>query len=226
MRKQQRNLNAPVTEDDLNEIKQDISALRFELLEIFKKNDYKIDVKQNPAKRKRGKLNLEKAMSKNIFDEANPKKIDLFSSLKSSFKQKNLIASDFESSKKASKRSNTSTLTFKDSPEIIGPKENGDKFKSKFKGSFTSNKSNNNSPTMYKIAMRLKKFTETKRLISTQSESSGLDQNNNNLNDSKNDILEENELNTDRRKHFNRSCEFDLGESPSIDFNISNYILY
>ena len=105
-------------------------------------------------------------------------------------------------------------------------KRNGDKFKSKLKGSFTSNKSNNNSPTMYKIAMRLKKFTETKRLISTQSESSGLDQNNNNLNDSKNDILEENELNTDRRKHFNRSCEFDLGESPSIDFNISNYILY
>ena len=44
MRKQQRDLNAGVTEDDLNEIKQDISGLRFELLEIFKKNDFKVDV--------------------------------------------------------------------------------------------------------------------------------------------------------------------------------------
>ena len=44
MRKQQRNLNAGITEDDLNEIKQDISSLRFELLEIFKANDFKIDV--------------------------------------------------------------------------------------------------------------------------------------------------------------------------------------
>jgi hypothetical protein len=226
MRKQQRNLNAPVTEDDLNEIKQDISALRFELLEIFKKNDYKIDVKQNPAKRKRGKLNLEKAMSKNMFDETNPKKIDLFSSLKSSFKQKNLIASDFDNSKKESKRSNTSTLTFKDSPEIIGSKENGDKFKSKFKSSFTSNKSSNtSSPTMYKIAMRLKKFTESKRLISTQSDSSFLDHNNNNnlLNENKNDFSDDNGLSSDRKKNFNRSCEFDLDDSPSLDFNLSKY---
>lgn len=51
MRKQQRDLNAGVTEDDLNEIKQDISGLRFELLEIFKKNDFKVDVlKQNQSK--------------------------------------------------------------------------------------------------------------------------------------------------------------------------------
>ena len=49
MRKQQRDMNAGVTEDDLNEIKQDISGLRFELLEIFKKNDYRVDVKQNPG---------------------------------------------------------------------------------------------------------------------------------------------------------------------------------
>jgi hypothetical protein len=49
MRKQQRDLNAGVTEDDLNEIKQDISGLRFELLEIFKKNDYRVDIRENPA---------------------------------------------------------------------------------------------------------------------------------------------------------------------------------
>lgn len=53
MRKQQRDLNAGVTEDDLNEIKQDISSLRFELLEILKNNQFKVDVlKQNPGKYK------------------------------------------------------------------------------------------------------------------------------------------------------------------------------
>ena len=51
MRKQQRDLNAGVTEDDLNEIKQDISSLRFELLEILKKNDFKMDgLKQSAGK--------------------------------------------------------------------------------------------------------------------------------------------------------------------------------
>ena len=79
MRKQQRDLNSGVTEDDLNEIKQDISGLRFELLEIFKKNEFKVDVRKNPAKRgKRGKLNLEKTMSKNMFDdEANAKRMEI-----------------------------------------------------------------------------------------------------------------------------------------------------
>jgi hypothetical protein len=73
MRKQQRDLHAGVTEDDMNEIKQDISGLRFfiiyldffkwilelfkalilrfELLEIFKTNDFKVDVdKQTQSK--------------------------------------------------------------------------------------------------------------------------------------------------------------------------------
>jgi hypothetical protein len=51
MRKQQRDLNAGVTEDDLNEIKQDISSMRFELLEILKKNDFKMDgLKQSVGK--------------------------------------------------------------------------------------------------------------------------------------------------------------------------------
>ena len=50
MKKQQRDQNAGVTEDDLNEIKQDISGFRFELLEILKNNEYKVDVfKQNPG---------------------------------------------------------------------------------------------------------------------------------------------------------------------------------
>ena len=35
MRKQQRDLNAGVTNDDLNEIKQDISAFRSQILGIF-----------------------------------------------------------------------------------------------------------------------------------------------------------------------------------------------
>ena len=52
MKKQQRDLNAGVTEDDLNEIKQDISGLRFELLEILKINDFKMDIKNN----KQGKI--------------------------------------------------------------------------------------------------------------------------------------------------------------------------
>ena len=52
MKKQQRDQNAGVTEDDLNEIKQDISGFRFELLEILKNNEYKVDVfKQNPGER-------------------------------------------------------------------------------------------------------------------------------------------------------------------------------
>lgn len=52
MRKQQRDLNAGVTEDDLNEIKQDISGLRFELLEILKNNNFKVDIRNQ----KHGKL--------------------------------------------------------------------------------------------------------------------------------------------------------------------------
>lgn len=43
IRQQQRDHSAGVTEDDLNEIKQDISSLRFELLDIFKNNGYKFE---------------------------------------------------------------------------------------------------------------------------------------------------------------------------------------
>lgn len=44
------------------------------MLEIFKKNDFKVDVlnQNRSGKRKRGKLNLEKAMAKNLFDSDIP----------------------------------------------------------------------------------------------------------------------------------------------------------
>ncbi|KAI3383674.1 hypothetical protein SNEBB_009258 [Seison nebaliae] len=42
-KKQERSNNAAVTTDDLNEIKQDVSAFRFELLEILKTNNFKIN---------------------------------------------------------------------------------------------------------------------------------------------------------------------------------------
>jgi hypothetical protein len=142
MRKQQRNLNAGVTEDDLNEIKQDISGLRFELLEIFKKNDFKVDVlKQTQIKRKRGKLNLEKAMNKNLFQEASPQKQEKIGSFKVSSECKVRFSTPpldgvIHSSKQSvkSNKSNTDSTTTTTS----------------------------NTPAMYKIALNIKKFTQSK----------------------------------------------------------------
>lgn len=57
IRKQQKSLKAGVTEDDLNEIKQDISGLRYELLEILKNNDFKMDHLKYNKRKKKGKLN-------------------------------------------------------------------------------------------------------------------------------------------------------------------------
>ncbi|CAM4750907.1 unnamed protein product [Rotaria magnacalcarata] len=72
MKRQQKDQTEGVTEDDLNEIKQDISAFRFELLEILSTNGFKVQsLKKNPAARvgrKRGKMNLEKTINKNMFD--------------------------------------------------------------------------------------------------------------------------------------------------------------
>ncbi|CAF3415487.1 unnamed protein product [Rotaria sp. Silwood1] len=72
MKRQQKDQTEGVTEDDLNEIKQDISAFRFELLEILSTNGFKVQsMKKNPAARvgrKRGKMNLEKTINKNMFD--------------------------------------------------------------------------------------------------------------------------------------------------------------
>ncbi|CAF1024320.1 unnamed protein product [Adineta steineri] len=85
MKRQQKDQTEGVTEDDLNEIKQDISAFRFELLEILSTNGLKVQsMKKNPdtgkfepleetirsarVGRKRGKMNLEKTINKNMFD--------------------------------------------------------------------------------------------------------------------------------------------------------------
>ncbi|UJR21541.1 hypothetical protein I4U23_024626 [Adineta vaga] len=72
MKRQQKDQTEGVTEDDLNEIKQDVSAFRFELLEILSTNGFKVQsMKKNPAARvgrKRGKMNLEKTINKNMFD--------------------------------------------------------------------------------------------------------------------------------------------------------------
>ncbi|CAF1011617.1 unnamed protein product [Adineta ricciae] len=81
MKRQQKDQTEGVTEDDLNEIKQDVSAFRFELLEILSINGFKVQsLKKNPARvgRKRGKMNLEKTINKNMFNvstairDANP----------------------------------------------------------------------------------------------------------------------------------------------------------
>ncbi|CAF0825592.1 unnamed protein product [Rotaria sp. Silwood1] len=74
MKRQQKDQTEGVTEDDLNEIKQDVSAFRFELLEILSINGFKVQsLKKNPAARvgrKRGKMNLEKTINKNMFNMA------------------------------------------------------------------------------------------------------------------------------------------------------------
>jgi transient receptor potential cation channel subfamily C protein 4 len=50
MKRQQKDQTEGVTEDDLNEIKQDVSAFRFELLEILSTNGFKVQsLKKNPG---------------------------------------------------------------------------------------------------------------------------------------------------------------------------------
>jgi hypothetical protein len=122
MKKQQRDLNDGITEDDLNEIKQDISGLRFELLEIFKKNDYNVDVKQNPAKRKRGKLNIEKAMTKKLFDDDTNNNNKLFDQFKVNEKNTMNTISEYDDEtieKKKSNKKNVSSVNFNLEPVEI-----------------------------------------------------------------------------------------------------------
>ena len=189
MRKQQRDMNAGVTEDDLNEIKQDISGLRFELLEILKKNDFKVDVlnQNRSGKRKRGKLNLEKAMAKNIFDN-DPSTNDVNKRLNNIFDTMNLNSgtptSGNEGSMNFHKQSKRSTLS-----QPVGDSKSADvilkevhetmsasgshKIKSKFvqiEQNKSSSGSHHSSPAMYRIALRLKRLTDM-RLKKTNSES-------------------------------------------------------
>ncbi|CAF0808879.1 unnamed protein product [Brachionus calyciflorus] len=156
MRKQQRDLNAGVTEDDLNEIKQDISSLRFELLEILKNNSFKVDVlKHNPVKRKRGKLNLEKAMAKNIFDETGSRKgLHIFDSLK--MNAKNNSDNNFKNSKKSNCSNSFRDNQNRENPILKEFQETGS-FKSK-----SSSGNQTNTPAMYRIALKLKRLTEAK----------------------------------------------------------------
>jgi len=47
---QQRAENRTVNEDDINELKQDISALRRELIEILQQSGYSVDAYRNAGK--------------------------------------------------------------------------------------------------------------------------------------------------------------------------------
>jgi transient-receptor-potential-like protein len=40
--RQRRAIEAPVTEDDINEIKTEVSTLRFDLFEVFRSNGFKV----------------------------------------------------------------------------------------------------------------------------------------------------------------------------------------
>jgi hypothetical protein len=210
MRKQQRDLNAGVTEDDLNEIKQDISSLRFELLEIFKNNQFKVDVKQNPSKRKRGKLNLEKAMAKNMFEDSmggsgTTAGKSIFDSLSFDpakakmplIENENLLGHHKAGSKKSQKsnaskgsikqhnRDHRPSLSWNKSNELIMQKEDGSKSKSS---------QSNGTPAMFRIANRIKKLTEIKAKKDNQqqqqhqSESASLQPNENNSTPNKTEI--------------------------------------
>lgn len=165
MRKQQRDLNAGVTEDDLNEIKQDISSLRFELLEIFKSNQFKVDVKQNPSKRKRGKLNLEKAMAKNIFDEAaggGMNGLSLFEP--ASYDQKRGTGTLVQiNSHKGSRKSQKSNGSTRDKPPSVEDQVMNEEVES-------SKSSGKSTPAMFKIANKIKRLTDIKVVKKTQSE--------------------------------------------------------
>ncbi len=165
MRKQQRDLNAGVTEDDLNEIKQDIAGFRFELLEIFKNNQFKVDVlKQSNTKRKRGKLNLEKAMNKNMFKDPDNKQ-NFFESMP--FKKLNQNDVDLNLLKKSYQQSvinatleAQSRSLHHESQSITLVQET-----SKHKGKVQIvDPTSESAPAMYKIAMKLKRLTEEKLL--------------------------------------------------------------
>ncbi len=165
MRKQQRNLNAGVTEDDLNEIKQDIAGFRFELLEIFKNNQFKVDVlKQSNTKRKRGKLNLEKAMNKNMFKEPENKQNFFetmpFKKLNQSDAELSLLKKSYQQSVLNATLEAQSRSTNIENQSITHVHET-----SKHKGKVQIvDPISDNAPAMFKIAMKLKRLTEDKLL--------------------------------------------------------------
>jgi hypothetical protein len=143
------------------------------------------------GKRKRGKLNLEKAMAKNIFDEPpDPKRMNIFDSLKIANSTKiTSNTSDTDSNfNKNSKRSHTSNGKEQQTGDFILREVHETDGKTKHhhpshhhhhhKGHISNGSersghgSASSSPTMYKIAMRLKKLTEL-RIRKTHSDGSG-----------------------------------------------------
>jgi hypothetical protein len=164
-------------------------------LEIFKKNDFKVEeaLNQNRSgKRKRGKLNLEKAMGKNMFNEGDiNKRLNLFDTMNANANK--ISSSDTDSNfNKNSKRSNqsgggvndankSSEFILKEVQEV-GPKTKQQQLQHlhHHKNVNISNdsvpstpntpmKHTSSTPAMYRIALRLKKLTEI-RLKKTQSE--------------------------------------------------------
>ena len=192
MKKQQRDLNDGITEDDLNEIKQDISGLRFELLEIFKKNDYNVDVKQNPAKRKRGKLNIEKAMSKKLFDDdanMNNSNNKLFDQFKLNDKNTINTISEYDEevveTKKINKKS-ASSVNFNLEPIEINDTNN-------YRNETTRIPLAVSSSSFQKLTSRLSSRFFSKKSSQSLSNTENLTSSNNELNNDKSKIEQENE---------------------------------
>ena len=178
MKKQQRDQNAGVTEDDLNEIKQDISGFRFELLEILKNNEYKVDVfKQNPGKRKRGKLNLEKAISKNIFDPSNKRGPGMFEPSPFGLSTRGTKDSKKSNeSKELNQTKSSDTTTVKDVQETpttsakLREKPPSTLALGHQDSTGSSGTGSGGQQSVYKIALKLKRLTESKIIKKTQSE--------------------------------------------------------
>lgn len=191
MKKQQRDLNDGITEDDLNEIKQDISGLRFELLEIFKKNDYNVDVKQNPAKRKRGKLNIEKAMTKKLFDDdanINNSNNKLFDQFKLNDKNTINTISEYDEevveTKKINKKS-ASSVNFNLEPIEINDTNN-------YRNETTRIPLAVSSSSFQKLTSRLSSRFFSKKSSQSLSNTENLTSSNNELNNDKSKIEQEN----------------------------------
>ena len=112
-------------------------------------------------KRKRGKLNLEKAMNKNIFQETKLEQINKFETLKISSECKVRFTAPGEHKKSIKSNKSNNSREDKHAPSAL----NKDKNEISPNSSTKSEKSINkrfNTPAMYRIAMSLKKYTENK----------------------------------------------------------------
>ena len=113
------------------------------------------------VKRKRGKLNLEKAMNKNIFQEAKLEQINKFESFKVSSECKVRFTAPGDSKKSIKSNKSNNSKEGKPTPNSL----NNDKNEISPNSSTKSEKQMNRkfaTPAMYKIAMSLKKYTEHK----------------------------------------------------------------